>query len=153
MENLILVAHLLIALAIIGVILLQRGKGAEVGASFGGGASQTLFGSAGSWNFFSRLTAILATLFFCTSLALAVIARNSAGIGSEDIPAIEIQRDEIMPAEDTEIPSLTTETDTIGGDSGEDIPTEYDIPSVELPELQTETMDMNTDNTSSGSSQ
>jgi len=60
MENLILLVHLLTALAVIGLILLQQGKGAEMGASFGAGASQTLFGSGGSSNFFSRMTAILA---------------------------------------------------------------------------------------------
>ena len=62
MESLIILLHVLIAVAIIVFVLLQQGKGAEAGASFGAGASQTLFGSAGSWNFFSRVTAILALL-------------------------------------------------------------------------------------------
>ncbi len=76
METLIILLHILIAVAIIAFVLLQQGKGAEAGASFGAGASQTLFGSTGTWNFFSRLTAVLALLFFLSSFALAVIARN-----------------------------------------------------------------------------
>jgi len=90
MEKVILVVHLLIAFAIIGMILLQQGKGADAGASFGAGASQTLFGSGGTWNFFSKTTAVLATLFFATSFGLAIIAKNSAGIDEEVLPAIEL---------------------------------------------------------------
>jgi len=90
MEKVVLVVHLLTAFAIIGMILLQQGKGADAGASFGAGASQTLFGSGGTWNFFSKTTAILATLFFATSFGLAVIAKNSAGINEEVLPAIEL---------------------------------------------------------------
>ncbi|MBL4781521.1 MAG: preprotein translocase subunit SecG [Porticoccaceae bacterium] len=90
MEKVILIAHLLIAFAIIGMILLQQGKGADAGASFGGGASQTLFGSGGTWNFFSKTTAILATLFFATSFSLAIIAKNSVGIDKSVLPAMEL---------------------------------------------------------------
>lgn len=70
METLILVVHVLAALAIIGLVLLQHGKGADMGAAFGGGASGSLFGSTGSANFLSRITAVLATIFFVTSLTL-----------------------------------------------------------------------------------
>jgi preprotein translocase subunit SecG len=70
METLVLVLHVLAALAIIGLVLLQHGKGADMGAAFGGGASGSLFGSTGSANFLSRTTALLATIFFVTSLAL-----------------------------------------------------------------------------------
>ena len=70
METLILVVHVLAAVAIIGLVLLQHGKGADMGAAFGGGASGSLFGATGSANFLSRATAILATIFFVTSLAL-----------------------------------------------------------------------------------
>ena len=90
MENLILIAHTLTALAIIVLILLQRGKGAEAGASFGGGASQTVFGSQGGGNFFTRVTAVLATVFFVTSFSLAVVAkRNASSVGIEGIPVQE----------------------------------------------------------------
>ncbi|HSG97589.1 MAG TPA: preprotein translocase subunit SecG, partial [Woeseiaceae bacterium] len=66
-----LIAHTLIALLIIVLVLLQRGKGADAGAAFGAGASGTVFGARGSSNFFSRATAVCATLFFVSSLGLA----------------------------------------------------------------------------------
>jgi preprotein translocase subunit SecG len=72
--NILIVAHVLVALAIIGLVLLQHGKGADMGSGFGGGASSSLFGATGSANFLSRATAVLATLFFCLSLALAYVA-------------------------------------------------------------------------------
>ncbi len=78
METLILIVHVLVALALIGLIMLQQGKGAETGASFGSGASQTVFGSQGSGNFLTRTTAILATVFFVTSIGLAMIAKDKA---------------------------------------------------------------------------
>jgi preprotein translocase subunit SecG len=70
METLILVIHVLVAVALVGVVLLQHGKGADVGAAFGSGASGSLFGAAGSANFLSRTTAVLAVVFFLTSLTL-----------------------------------------------------------------------------------
>jgi preprotein translocase subunit SecG len=72
--NILIVAHVLVALAIIGLVLLQHGKGADMGSGFGGGASGSLFGATGSANFLSRTTAVLATLFFLLSLALAYVA-------------------------------------------------------------------------------
>ncbi len=74
MLQIILILHLLVALAIIGLILLQRGKGADMGASFGGGASQTVFGSSGGGNVLSTMTGLLAALFFATSFGLAIVA-------------------------------------------------------------------------------
>lgn len=111
METLIVVVHLLIALAIIGLVLMQQGKGAEAGASFGAGASQTMFGSIGSWNFFSRVTAILAALFFVSSLALAMMAKNRAVVDGTYLPELEIYTptlEERLPAapSDQEIPAL-----------------------------------------------
>jgi len=70
METLILVLHVLAALTIIGLVLLQHGKGADVGAAFGSGASGSVFGSTGSANFLSRATAVLAAVFFLTSMSL-----------------------------------------------------------------------------------
>ena len=70
MEIFILIIHVLAALGIIGLVLLQHGKGADVGAAFGSGASGSVFGSAGSANFLSRATAILAVVFFLTSMGL-----------------------------------------------------------------------------------
>ena len=70
METLVLVIHVLAALALVGLILLQHGKGADVGAAFGSGASGSVFGASGSANFLSRTTAIIAVVFFVTSLGL-----------------------------------------------------------------------------------
>ena len=72
--NVLIVLHVLVALAIIGLVLLQHGKGADMGSGFGGGASGSLFGATGSANFLSRTTAVLAALFFILSLALAYVA-------------------------------------------------------------------------------
>ena len=72
--NIIIIAHVIVALAIIGLVLLQHGKGADMGSGFGGGASSSLFGATGSANFLSRATAVLATIFFILSLALAYVA-------------------------------------------------------------------------------
>jgi len=72
------VFHMLFAAAIVGLVLLQRGKGADAGAGFGAGASGTVFGARGSASFLSRATAILATLFFITSLALAYLGGRPA---------------------------------------------------------------------------
>jgi preprotein translocase subunit SecG len=74
LQTIVLVAHVGIALLIIGLVLLQRGKGADAGTGFGAGASGTVFGARGSATFFSRATGVLATLFFATSLTLAYLA-------------------------------------------------------------------------------
>ncbi|MAT52648.1 MAG: preprotein translocase subunit SecG [Porticoccaceae bacterium] len=109
MLQIVLAIHLVTALAIIGLILIQRGKGAEAGASFGAGASQTIFGSAGSWNFFSKATAILATIFFVTSFTLAVMAKHKAGvdIGDDYIPSMEEVELPVAPQGD--IPQVAPE--------------------------------------------
>jgi preprotein translocase subunit SecG len=70
METLVWIIHLLVAAALIGLVLLQHGKGADMGAAFGSGASGSLFGASGSANFLSRATAVLATVFFFTSMGL-----------------------------------------------------------------------------------
>jgi len=75
-ESLLLVVHVIVAVTLIGFVLLQHGKGADMGAAFGSGSSGSLFGAAGSANFLSRTTAILATVFFLTSLTLTYIAAN-----------------------------------------------------------------------------
>lgn len=91
-EKLVLIVHVCLAVGLVGFVLIQRGKGADAGASFGGGASQTVFGSGGSGNFLTRTTAILATGFFLTSFGLAYMAKQKAS-GLEDlgldIPAVE----------------------------------------------------------------
>ena len=87
--NVLIVAHVLSALAIIGLVLLQHGKGADMGSGFGGGASGSLFGATGSANFLSRATAVLAAIFFTLSLALAYVAtRKPSEQGGGVIDAI-----------------------------------------------------------------
>ncbi len=71
MQTILIVVHLFIALGLVGLVLIQHGKGADAGAAFGSGASATVFGSAGSGSFLSRVTAILAAVFFATSLGMA----------------------------------------------------------------------------------
>ncbi len=77
--NILLIVQILVALGIIGLVLIQHGKGADAGAAFGGGSSGTVFGSAGAGSFLSRATAILAAVFFANSLALAWIVSHSTG--------------------------------------------------------------------------
>jgi preprotein translocase subunit SecG len=79
--TLILTVHVLVALAIIFLVLLQHGKGADMGAAFGGGSSGSLFGATGSANFLSRTTAALAVVFFITSLGLGYIATHKPKTG------------------------------------------------------------------------
>ncbi|EIK44048.1 preprotein translocase, SecG subunit [Cellvibrio sp. BR] len=115
MEKLVLIIHSLAAIAIIGLILLQQGKGAAAGASFGAGASQTVFGSEGSGNFFTRATAIIATIFFCTSFGLAVIAKNQSQVATQGlvVPAT-VQQQHIPAASDvpaSEIPVAPAPSD------------------------------------------
>jgi preprotein translocase subunit SecG len=82
MEKIVLVVHVLAALGVIGLVLLQHGKGADMGASFGSGASGSLFGVSGSANFMSRATAGFVVVFFSTSLTLAYMASHKEGRGS-----------------------------------------------------------------------
>ncbi|MFK7816081.1 MAG: preprotein translocase subunit SecG [Gammaproteobacteria bacterium] len=100
----------LLAIGIIGLILIQHGKGADVGAAFGSGASGTVFGSKGSASFLTRLTAILATLFFLNSLTLAYLASNR--------PTAESVIDNIEPTE----MSISTDLPEVDEVSGSDVP-------------------------------
>ena len=83
-QKAVLIAHTLIALLIIVLVLLQRGKGADAGAAFGAGASGTVFGARGSSSFFSRATAVCATVFFVSSLTLAYL--SSQALGADEPP-------------------------------------------------------------------
>jgi len=111
MEKFILIFHFLVAVALIGLILIQQGKGAEAGASFGAGASQTVFGSGGGWNFFSKMTALLATIFFVTSVTLAVTAKNKTVIEDFSIPALESVPVETL--QETDLPELASDESDI----------------------------------------
>ncbi|HQU15435.1 MAG: preprotein translocase subunit SecG [Chromatiales bacterium 21-64-14] len=90
MHAILLVIHILLVCAMVGLIMLQHGKGADAGAAFGAGASGTVFGARGSSSFLSRTTAILATLFFITSLALAYLSGQQIApksVAEQNLPA------------------------------------------------------------------
>ncbi|HET7362342.1 MAG TPA: preprotein translocase subunit SecG [Burkholderiales bacterium] len=117
LTTVLIVLHVLVALAIIGLVLLQHGKGADMGSGFGGGASGSLFGATGSANFLSRTTAVLAALFFLLSLALAYTAtRRPAEEGGGVIDVIR-SREQVpapsqKPAADVPKPAAAPETNS-----------------------------------------
>jgi len=114
-QTLIIFVHVLVSLALVGLVLIQRGKGAEAGAAFGSGASQTVFGSRGSASFLTRTTAILATIFFATSLSLAYFTQRNTDVKSvTDIVA----------------PAATVENET----QVETPPVPDDMPALPVPE-------------------
>jgi preprotein translocase subunit SecG len=102
LETILVVFHVLLAVGLIGLILIQHGKGADAGAAFGSGASATVFGARGAASFLSRATAILATLFFLTSLVLAYFAMRAAdrpGLATQTpAPAAAVQPSLEVPA-------------------------------------------------------
>jgi len=95
LETLIWIVHVMTALAIIGLVLLQHGKGADAGAAFGSGASGSLFGASGSANFLSRTTAVLAAVFFLTSLGLTYFSSHK----SENKGVMELRKEVPVSAE------------------------------------------------------
>ena len=104
--NVLLIVQILVALGIIGLVLIQHGKGADAGAAFGGGASGTVFGSKGSGNFLTRLTAILATVFFANSLMLAWLVAHPDNISGDA---------SIVPSAVTEVMDSAAPADIPGG--------------------------------------
>ena len=115
MYQFLMVVHVLIAIAIVGLVLLQQGRGADAGAGFGG-ASNSVFGARGASSFLSRTTAILATVFFTTSLSLAYLAANKDNKVQDIMDAPEVlvpqQRDlppiaiEPQPAVKSDVPAV-----------------------------------------------
>lgn len=124
MISILLVIHVLLSVAIIALVLLQRGKGAEAGASLGGGSSGSVFGARGASNFLSRTTAILATAFFCTSLGLAYLSSNQQAASSVSTGSVLEQASDIpvadAPAADADIPAA-------------DVPAAIDAPASDVP--------------------
>jgi preprotein translocase subunit SecG len=129
-QKAVLIGHTVIALLIIILVLLQRGKGADAGAAFGAGASGTVFGARGSGSFFSRATAVCATLFFVSSLTLAYLSSQTTSAPSsllEDAAAIEADVDtEALPESGddmpmSDLPSLEPADDSL------------DMPAIEEP--------------------
>ncbi len=129
--NILLVIHVLIATGLIVLVLLQQGKGADAGAAFGGGASGTVFGSRGSASFLTRTTAVLATLFFVTSLTLFTLASNLSKPESVvDTHAGQVNEIEqlLPPVSETGVPS----TDI----PATDVPAGNDVPGGDVPVSQ-----------------
>ncbi|GFM67806.1 protein-export membrane protein SecG [Pseudomonas cichorii] len=122
LETVVIVFHLLGALGVVVLVLLQQGKGADAGASFGAGASNTVFGGQGTSTFLSKFTAILAAAFFITSLGLGYFAKekaqglNQAGLpdptvleakqkpAADDVPVLEAQKPAVVPADVPQAP-------------------------------------------------
>ncbi|MDT8383206.1 MAG: preprotein translocase subunit SecG [Gammaproteobacteria bacterium] len=108
MQTALLAIHILVALGIVGLVLMQHGKGADAGAAFGagaaGGASGSVFGAKGSSNFLSRSTAILATVFFLTSLSMAYMFRTA------EVPSSLMDQQTEMPVT-SEAAQPTVDTD------------------------------------------
>ena len=134
LQEILLIVHTLIAVTIIALVLLQRGKGADAGAAFGAGASGTVFGARGSASFFSRATAVLATAFFVTSLTLAYLSSQTssqptslleAEAAAESQPAATA-----VPGED-ELPSADEADELLP----EVTPESSDLPSVEATDV------------------
>lgn len=102
MQTFVLVVHIILAVLMIVLILVQHGKGADAGASFGGGGAATVFGASGSGNFLTRVTAILTALFFVTSLTLAVFAKKQTADAYSlnaisSAPAVPVKTAETSP--------------------------------------------------------
>jgi len=119
LNTVVLVVHVLVGVMMVGLILIQRGKGADAGAAFGSGASGTVFGARGSANFLSRSTAILAAIFFCTSLGLAYlgtqreapksvldVAVEAVAVPEQDLPVIGPTPTDVPQAPTGELPPL-----------------------------------------------
>jgi preprotein translocase subunit SecG len=121
--NVAIVVHVLIAIAIIGLVLLQHGKGADMGSGFGGGASGSLFGATGSANFLSRTTAVLAAVFFASSLGLAYLATTKpreAGSVVDRAPAAQPKAEAPKPEPKNEKPQ--------GAEQGAPAPAQKSVP-------------------------
>jgi preprotein translocase subunit SecG len=118
METLILILHVLAALCVIGLVLLQHGKGADMGAAFGSGSAGSLFGSSGSANFLSRTTGILAAVFFLTSLGLTYVSSHK---GRPEGVMSTHQESPVEPAKSVPVPGVPVPgapaSQPAGGDS------------------------------------
>lgn len=128
MDILLHVVHVLAAIGLIGLVLIQHGKGADAGASFGGGASNSFFGSAGAANFLTRSTAILAAVFMLTSLALAWQARQLVEADADLLPALEKIQQEV-PELDAGVPVVE--------ESAADVPqVDVESPASDVPVVE-----------------
>ena len=134
MQSMVLIGHTLVAVLIIVLVLLQRGKGADAGAAFGAGASGTVFGARGSSNFFSRATAVLASVFFASSLTLAYMSsQRSTGPESllEDAQVLETPlQPELTETDDSSVVEDFPELPELGG--SDPVADDGEMPALEL---------------------
>ena len=124
METLVLVIHVLAALAICGLVLLQHGKGADAGAAFGSGASGSVFGATGSANFLSRATAIAAVVFFVTSLGLTYFSSTRTE-GRGVMATQPAQEGKSLPAQSPQTAPVAPPAKSVPGDpasKAQDVP-------------------------------
>jgi len=124
MDTILVMVHLGIAIALVALVLMQQGKGADMGAAFGSGASQTVFGAQGSGTFLTRTTAVLATVFFLTSLTLAYFSgqsnTSSSVVDSTQAPAMQMVEPEtdvpvvpdapVVPAVPADVPAVPADS-------------------------------------------
>lgn len=129
--NILLIVQIVVSVSIIGLVLIQHGKGADAGAAFGSGASGTVFGSRGSGNFLSRTTAILATVFFLNCLALAWIVAHQPETTSLVDQAVKTEK-AATPAATTEVPASKADAETAPVASDKK-PAEANSPANEIP--------------------
>jgi preprotein translocase subunit SecG len=123
MEQIIIVAHMLIALAIVGLIMLQQGKGADMGASFGAGSSQTLFGSEGGGNVLTKATAWLVVLFFASSFSLALLVNQRSNTSDDELDlAIPAAAENNAAVVEDELPVLEETPAAMTAPAEEDVP-------------------------------
>lgn len=131
----LLVAYLIVALLLIGFVLIQQGKGADMGASFGSGGSNTVFGSSGSGNFMTRTTGILAGLFFFISLTLGALTANRESAEDEwnnlEVPAaveepVQLPADQDVPviedAAQSDVPAVEADASDVPAVDASDVP-------------------------------
>lgn len=123
-ETVLLIVLVCVAIALIGLVLIQHGKGADAGASFGGGASQTVFGSAGSGNFLTKSTWSLGVVFFVCCLALGYIARQQAENAGRFDFSEPVQQEEQAPAADVPVLPGDASVPASGGEPPGSAPTE-----------------------------
>ena len=105
LHTVILTVHIIAGLSVIGFVLLQHGKGADMGAAFGSGASGSLFGATGSAHFLSRVTAVLAAVFFLTSLGLSYIATSRPRVSGSVMDSAPVQTTPAVPVQTPEAPA------------------------------------------------
>jgi len=121
MYQLIIVVHVLLGLGVVGLILMQQGKGADAGAAFGTGSSGSVFGAQGAASFLSRATAILATLFFMTSLGLAVL-NGKQGAAYDVMSSPKVKQDDALGIPDVDNKESVSNTSSAPALKSEDVP-------------------------------